>query len=258
MQFREVRMGGPEGRIRILGVGALSAVQMEEVESTLHLTEEQLACLPEAVERLQQEGRVVTDGPTYRLESWQLGESITLKVSRRSYFDSVLLKRNAHWGVRSRTLAVSCLIRSQDGYLIEKRSEKVAALPGRLHLCPAGSMVWDQHPLDTLEQEAVEELGLQAAELHGVECLGLVYGEEVGVFQLVCQATVQSGLDELESRACSGSWERSELLAAPLEAAPLARWIQQHRTKLTDAGRSGLVMEGMRRWGESWSEGLLE
>ena len=257
MQFREVRMGGPEGRIRVLGVGALSAVRVEEVASTLHLSEEQLACIPAAVESLKRAGRVVTDGPTYRLESWELGDSIALKVRRRSYFDSVLLKRNAHWGVRSRTLAVSCLIRCQDGYLIEKRSEKVAALPGRFHLCPAGSMVPDQHPLDTVEQEAWEELGLQPSELLDLRCLGLVYGEEVGVFQLVCLARIECGLADLEARDCSGSWERSELIAAPMEAEALACWILEYKEKLTVAGRSGLVMEGMRRWGESWSEGLL-
>ena len=102
-----------------------------------------------------------------------------------------------------------------------------------------------------------EELGLKASELLDLRCLGLVYGEEVGVFQLVCLARVKSGLAELEARECSGSWERSELIAAPTEALTLARWILENKDRLTVAGRSGLVMEGMRRWGEPWSEGLL-
>ena len=118
-------------------------------------------------------------------------------------------------------------------------------------------MTPDQHPLDTVEQEAWEELGLKPSELLDLRCLGLVYGEEVGVFQLVCLARIDCGLADLERRDCIGSWERSELIAAPTEADTLGRWIIDHKEKLTVAGRSGMVMEGMRRWGESWSEGLL-
>jgi 8-oxo-dGTP pyrophosphatase MutT (NUDIX family) len=246
-------MGVPEGQILVLGNGPLSKVKLEEVPSTLHLTDQHLSFLPAAVERLEQEGRVVTDGPTYRLESWSAGSELRLRVSRRSYFDSVLLKRHPEWGLRSRVLAVACVLKCTDGYLIEKRSEKVASLPGWLHLSPAGSLVPPQHPQETVEQEAMEELGLEASELTDHGCLGLVYGEHVGVFQLVCTASVDASRGELEKRDCSGAWERSDLLSAPADPDSLSIWLEEHRPRITEAGLSALVMEGMRLWGADWA-----
>lgn len=255
--YREVEMGVPEGRIVIIGSGPLSRVRIREVPSTLELTLEQKSFIPQAVRRLEAEGRVVSDGPTYRLESWASGEELLLRVSRRSYFDSVLLKQHVDWGVRSRVLAVACVLKCADGYLIERRSEKVAAMPGRLHLSPSGSLIPPQHPKDTLLQEAAEELGLEEHELQDRGCLGLVYGESVGVFQLVLTATVHVTRDEISRRECTGAWERSGLLCAPADPELLPRWLSGHRLELTEAARSALVMEGIRHWGEEWGRTLL-
>ena len=252
--YREVQMGRSEGRILVLGNGSLAQVRTEEVPSSLHLTPEQLSVLPAVVGRIKEEGRVVTDGPTYRLESWEVGEELSLRVSRRSYFDSVLLKEHPEWGVRSRILAASCVLKCTDGYLIEKRSEKVAALPGWLHISPSGSLVPPQHPLATVLQEAHEELGLQPHEMRDLGCLGLVYADRVGVFQLVCTATVDCSRRALEERECSGAWERSRLVCCPARPGPLIDWLKEHRDRMTVAGFSALAMEGMRRWGEDWAE----
>jgi 8-oxo-dGTP pyrophosphatase MutT (NUDIX family) len=255
--YREVYMGVSEGRILVLGDNPISKVTMEEVPPTLNLTKEHLEFLPATVERLEGEGRVVTDGPTYRLESWSVGQELCLRVSRRSYFDSVLLKEHPEWGLRSGVLAATCVLKCKDGYLIEKRSEKVAALPGRLHLSPSGSMVPPQHPRETVEQEAFEELGLEASELHDLVCLGLIYGERVGVFQLVCRATVNTSRAELEQRPCSGAWERSALMCAPVDPSSLKSWLEEHRGPISAAAFSALAMEGMRHWGEGWAKEIL-
>ena len=112
-------------------------------------------------------------------------------------------------------------------------------------------------PLKTLYREAEEELGLAPSDLNEVSVLGLVYGEEVGVFQLICRASVEFSVGELASRECSGSWERETLVAAPTEAEEFKRWIVDRREKLTEAGYSALVMEGRRRWSDDWVGGLL-
>lgn len=252
MSFLETHRGELEGRIVISGRGPLSEVSLEVVPSTLEIDQDKLSHLPEILEELGEAGITVTDGPTYRLEAWSVGERLRLFVSRRSYFDSVLLKRFPQWGVRSQVLALVAVTLSPDGYLVEERSAKVAALPGRLHPLPSGSVEPPSHPLDTLYNEAFEEIGLASHELEEIECLGLVYGEESGVYQLVCRATVEVRRTELEARSCSGAWEKDSLMFAPSEAAELGDWLSRHRERLTVGGRTALLMEGARRFGDDW------
>lgn len=252
MSFVETHKGESEGRILISGVGPVRDITLEVVPSTLEIAENRRKHLDAIVEEFQRSGVTVTDGPIYRLETWTVGERLHLKVSRRSYFDSVLLKRFPEWGLRSRVLALVAVTLCPDGYLVEQRSAKVASLPGMLHPLPSGSVEPPAHPLDTLFHEATEEIGLEPEELRDILCLGLVYGELSGVFQLVCRSTVSVPRSELEKRSCSGAWEKDSLLFAPAEAEPLGDWLREHRSRLTVGGRTALVMEGARRFGEEW------
>lgn len=248
----ETHKGEREGRIVVSGLGPVSDITLETVPSTLKIGEEQRKRLPEILQELRDTGINVTDGPTYRLEAWSVGERLHLMVSCRSYFDSVLLKRFPQWGLRSQVLALVAVTLCPDGYLVEQRSAKVAALPGRLHPLPSGSVEPPSHPLDTLFHEASEEIGLEREELRDIFCLGLVYGEQSGVYQLVCRSTVEVPRRELERRSCSGAWEKDSLLFAPAEARSLSGWLREHRERLTVGGRTALVMEGARRFGEDW------
>ena len=257
-RYNRVRRGVAEGRLLVTGWGALERVSVETVPTTLDLSREQRREIPAAVAALRAKGCVVTDGPTYRLESWSVGDSLHLRLSERSYFDSVVLKQNPQWNLRSQVLALVCLTRCQDGYLVEMRSQKVASLAGHLHPLPSGSVEPHSHPLDTLYTEAHEELGLEAHELSEIYCLGLVYGELSVVYQLVCRATTERSLADIESRACSGAWERSQLLCAPADREALSRWLEENRSLLTVGGYTALVMEGGSRWGTAWLEERLE
>lgn len=252
VSFVEEYRGESEGRILVMGESDLQSVTIEIVPSSLSLTSYQLAQIPVVLDQLAASGISVTDGPTYRLESWLTGDHLHLRLSERSYYDSVLLKAYPDWGVRSQVLAVVAVTQSPDGYLVEKRSAKVAALPGRLHPLPSGSVEPPCHPAETLYMEAQEELGLQRNELYDLRCLGLVYGEQSGVCQLVCRASTQVGRQQLAERECSGEWEKDEILYAPLDADGFQAWIHQRRAQLTVGGRMALLLEGHRRWGEEW------
>lgn len=252
--FCEVRKGEAEGRLLLQGEAPLSELKLSIVPNTLLLSEEQSQHLEQVVASHRSAGRVVTDNPIYRLESWAVGEFLHLQVSERSYFDSVLLKQYPQWGLRSQVLAVVCVTQCADGLILEKRSEKVAALPGYLHPAPSGSVEPPSHPLETLYEESREELGLLPKELTDVVCLGLVYGELSGVYQLVCRASTDLSLHEIDARSCEGRWERASLTCAPLDPKGLPRWIAENRERLTIGGRVALQMEGGRQWGPSWFE----
>lgn len=245
--------GETEGRVLVAGRGPLEQLSIETVASSLVLSPEQVSRTEEVVNRLREQGLVITDDPTYRLESWRTGQTLHLRLSERSYFDSILLKQYPEWGLRSQVLAVVCVTECSDGLLVEKRSERVAALPGRLHPSPSGSVQPPDHPLETLYTEAAEELGLGAQELSDVECLGLVFGEDSGVYQLVVRATTPCSLSTILGRACSGEWERDGFVCAPTQPAELSLWIASHKEQLTVGGRMALHLEGERRWGSRWA-----
>jgi 8-oxo-dGTP pyrophosphatase MutT (NUDIX family) len=258
MAYQDVNMGTEsEGRLKVLGLGPLDGVKVEVVSSTLEVSEERRALLPSILTELQGRGVKVTDDPVYRLESWIAGETLLLRLSERSYFDSVLLKRYQQWGIRSQVLAVVAVTLCPQGFLVEKRSAQVAALPGRLHPLPSGSVVPPNSPLETLLIEAEEELGLLPQELTDISCLGLIYGEGSGVFQLVARVTTPVSLQRILQRSCSGGWEKDEILLAPCNPVELSCWLGQNRERLTVGGRVALVMEGGRLWGRNWLEGNL-
>ncbi len=252
--FQETYRGESEGRLVLTGRSPLNEVKTAVVGSTLVLTREQKEQIGPAVKRLEEMGQTVTDGPTYRLESFEAGGTLTLHLSRRSYFDSVLLKQHPEWGVRSQVLAVVVVTECRDGFVIERRSDKVAALPGYLHPAPSGSVEPPAHPLETVYAEAKEELGLEAEEISDVLCLGLIFAERSGVYLLAARATTQLDLETLRGRACSGEWERSELICAPKERESLSAWLSEVGDRLSAAGRTAVVLEGARRWGDDFLE----
>jgi hypothetical protein len=256
--YREVVRGVSDGRMLITGLGPLADVSTEIVPSTLCLTPAQSQQKGPAVDKLRAQGQTVTDGPIYRLESWSVVPKLHLRLSRRSYFDSVVLKQNPEWGIRSQVLCVACVTLCANGYLVERRSQRVASLPGFLHPVPAGGVEPPFHPFHTFETEAEEELGLKACELFDVQCIGLVFGETSGVYQLVARASTSLSKAEIEARTCSGQWERSELLCAPSQPKALSHWLSEHTSQLTAGGRTAIVMEGGRRWGEGWLQEHLE
>ena len=252
--YTSVHKGLPEGRLLIQGQGPLKDVVLNFVETSLSLSAEQHSATEEAVRTLTERGLVVTNGPTCRLESWRAGSILHLSLSEGRYFDSVLLKHNPHWGLRSQVLAVVCVTECVDGFVIEKRSDKVATLAGYFHPSPSGSVEPSDHPFQTLLTEAKEELGLLPDELRDIQCLGLVFGEESGVYQLVCRVTVSLTLEEILQRNCEGEWERSALICAPKCSQELPLWIAEHLDSLTVGGRVALILEGGRRWGSTWFE----
>lgn len=255
--FREIGRGREEGHLVFVGCCPLREVELVEVSCSLKLRPEQEAEKETVADHLRQQGMVVTDGPIFRLEGWELSPGLRLRVTPRSYFDSVLLKARPEWGLRSKVLAVVAVTECADGYLVEKRSSKVAALPGRLHPVPSGSVEPSGDPLETLHREAAEELGLEAHEMVAETCLGLVYGKRSGVFQLVSRSTTALSHREIESRECEGLWERAELLCVPKTEREFFDWLHQHDGRLTDGGRVALFMEGARRWGEHRLEEAL-
>ena len=256
--YHAVHRGQSEGRLLILGDGPLDQVELVSCGRRFELSPERQRLADQACQRMRDGGMTVTINPVYRLTRWSLGERLTLHCDLADYSQVVGTKSHPEWGVKAQVLAVCCVTECRDGFVIEKRSARVAALPGRWHIAPSGSLEPPNGPLATLLEEAHEELGLQASEVLEPRCLGLLYGETSGVYQLTCSARVEASLEQIVSRQRSGQWEADGYLCAPACPEGLPAFLRQYEELLTVGGRIALWAEGRRRWGESWFENHAE
>ncbi len=238
--YTPCHLGPAQARIVVLGRGPLSQVQLHHSGHRLQLDAERQRLTDQACERLRQRGQIVTADPIYRVESWHTGEQFALRVGLGDYAQVVGTKAHPEWDLKSNVLALCCILQCPDGIILERRSQKVAALPGAWHVAPAGSLSPPNTPYQTLLAEAHEEMALEPVELFDLQCLGMCYGEDSGVYQLICSAQTPVPLAQILSRPRSGAWEQDGLLCAPSEPQALDNWIQEHGQRLTPAAQSAL------------------
>lgn len=256
--YSAVYRGEPEARLLVLGDGPLQELVVEESEPPFDLGSERQQLADLACQRLRERGQVVRPDPVYRLLSWSTEGKFTLRTQRGDYSQVVGTKSHPEWGLKAQVLAVCCALECPQGIVIEQRSARVAALPGKWHIAPSGSLQPPQRPWQTLLTEAREELGLEPSELEQVRCLGMLYGERSGVYQLACSARTAVSFESILARRRSGAWEQDGFVCAPVCPQALPRWIADHLEQLSRGGRAVLWAEGRRRWGADWFEAQCE
>lgn len=256
--YTAVYRGEPEARLLVLGDGPLAEVAIEETGQRFELGPERQRQADQACWRLRQRGQRVEPNPVYRLLSWTVGERFTLRADRGDYSQVVGAKTHPEWGVKAQVLAVCCVMECPQGIIIEQRSARVAALPGKWHIAPSGSLQPPNGPWRTLLAEAGEELGLEPREVQQARCVGMLFGEVSGVYQLACSARTPVSLEQMLKRRRSGAWEQDGFVCAPACPDALPGWIATHRDKLSHGGRAALWAEGRRRWGSDWFDAQCE
>lgn len=256
--YWSVNRGESEARILVAGDGPLSDVSLEETGGVLRLGQDRQRLADVACQQMRDRGVSITADPVYRLMSWSTGNRFVLRADRGDYSQVVGMKSYPDWQLSARVLAVCCVLESPQGFIIEKRSAKVASLPGKWHIAPSGSVQPPQSPLQTLWCEAEEELGLSPQEVLDPRCLGMIYGERSGVYQLACSARTTITFSEMMARRRSGAWEQDGFLTAPVCPVDLPVWLKAHVSSVTLGGRAILWLEGRRRWGDQWFEAQCE
>lgn len=246
-------LGDDEGRIVAVGELALESVVIRQTDRRPQLDEGQTETMQAACLALRQRGVVVEANPLYSVLASTVQEGcLELELGLTDYGQHVAFREHPEWPNRVDVLAAACVVGCPDGFVVERRSQRVAAQPGAYHIAPAGTVPPPQSLAQTLLAEAHEELGLEADELENLVCLGLVHAERFAVKMLVASCQTRVRLATMLARPREGSWEQTELLAVPCHPDRLPQWLDQQRAKLTSAGRAALLMEGRRRWGEAW------
>ncbi len=245
--FQTCRAGQEEAPLVIDGRGRLDQVEFRPVDQRHQFTTTQRLAIEAACDHLREEGAVVEPGPLYRVLRFEAGERLVIEVGLTDYAEHVGIKAHPEWGVRSGALAVCGITQSPDGFLIEKRSPKVAAKPGFYHPLPSGTVIPPSDLAGALFQEAEEELALAPEEMTDLWCLGVLEVVSDSVYQVIVWSRTELTLEQLKGRGRSGAWEQSELLTVPAERGVLERWLTQE--KVTTGARTALRRVARELWG---------
>ncbi len=204
---------------------------------------------------LRAAGRRVERLPVYRVGDWQAdSHGLSLTVGQTDY--GVALAQRLHpewWPVALPTLAVCALTMCGDHAVVEHRSERVAVSAGLVHVKPSGNLQPPEQPLAGLAREAYEELELRPEDLGESRLLGLALCHET-LLDLIYRWECRRPLEQILQRKGMDAWEHERLLAVDCRPEALARWCQENYLSCSPPGHAALMLEGRRRYGESWFE----
>ncbi|MBI3928739.1 MAG: NUDIX hydrolase [Armatimonadetes bacterium] len=251
-------------RYTLLAAGELPPQQVyleHDPERQPHLAPWQKRAVKEHCRKLRLQGARLVDLPLYRFLGFSLGEELVLRTGATRYEEylgcSLAYPEWAEsWGFEATADALSIAGVTEAGgrLLVGRRSPEVAECPGFFHVKPAGHMHPPSTPMETVLQEAREELGLEPAELEELSCIGLVRSKSSRCVDVVFRLKSSAALEDLRGRRPIDAWEHDDLVG--LEPERLGRWLVEEYPRTTDPGHASLVLEGLRRYGNDWLEQL--
>lgn len=197
-------------------------------------------------------GDKLFDGPMCRLERFDAApDRLRLVLSPTSY--RAFLGTNLHnarladrFGrdVLANPVGLSTALETSDGYLLlGRRNAAVAYYPDRVH--PFAGALEPREPIDVfaeIRRELHEELGLDAADVPSIRCVGLVEDRSLRQPELIFVARTAHPRDALEARldreehhaVYAARAERahvqrvmSDALLTPVAVASLSLWLER-------------------------------
>lgn len=165
-------------------------------------------------------------------------------------------------------IGVSALIVSSDDpgvILLGHRSTKVVDQPNAIHTF-GGALDADDRDVHgnidvfaAVTRELCEELTLGADDLVALQCLGLVHDRVIWQPELVFEARMNMGVEELARRVdvASENAEHSDVERIEGLAETLANYMVQSK-RTTPVAMSALCLHGWQQFGNEWCLNLLE
>lgn len=208
-------------------------------------------------EILHWDGVKLFDGPMCRLEQFRAARQLELDLSRTSYkiFWGTNLNHNEIWRVHgaevmANAVGMSCALESAEGLLVlGRRSAAVAYYPGRVH--PFAGSLEPGEAIDVfaeMRRELGEELHLQAGEVAGMNCLGIIEDASVLQPELVFEARCVLPRREMEERLNAEEHTACVWVEPTLDAVD---WTLE-KPELTPVAVGTVLLWGLGRFGREW------
>jgi 8-oxo-dGTP pyrophosphatase MutT (NUDIX family) len=148
-------------------------------------------------------------------------------------------------------LGMSVALISEDGFLaMGRRNERVAYYPGRIH--PFAGALEPEDGLDVfgaVERELSEELGLSAAEIGEMKCLGMAEDRRLAHPELICHAEARQTLHELRRRVDEA--EHDAIVAIEVKSDVFERELGSAKL-YTPIALATILLCGRERFGKEW------
>ena len=149
-------------------------------------------------------------------------------------------------------LAIAAATMTDSGWVLEKRSARVAQGVGLLHVKPSGYIHPPATPWQALLQEAEEELALSPGEMRQAEVIGLIRNRTSDCWGLCYRWTTSVRFPDLLRRRRIDDWESQELLTLEFDEEELSDWLVHSFEKVTGIGHGTLLLAGWREFGDAW------
>jgi len=247
-------------RIRALGPWGAAQVKCARGESSFAPP----AIVKAEIERVwtmmeKKPGMHLFDGGLCRVESfWARAGELSMVLSEVSY--KSFAGTNMHnpqfatqYGeaAMANPLGMSVALISADGFLaMGRRNERVAYYPGRIH--PFAGALEPEDGLDVfgaVERELNEELGLSAAEIGEMKCLGMAEDRGLAHPELICYAEAGRTSEELRRRVD----ETEHDAVVPIEVKSDVFERELASAKLyTPIALATILLCGRERFGSEW------
>jgi 8-oxo-dGTP pyrophosphatase MutT (NUDIX family) len=207
----------------------------------------------------QRPGVHLFDGGLCRVESFTAREEelsmVLSEISYKSFAGTNM--HNPQFGAQygeaamANPLGMSVALISADGFLaLGRRNERVAYYPGRIH--PFAGALEPEDELDVfaaVERELNEELGLSAAEVGEMKCLGMAEDRGLAHPELICFAEARRTLDEL--RGGIDEVEHDAIVAIEVKQDVFERELASAKL-YTPIALATILLCGRERFGNGW------
>lgn len=225
-----------------------------------HDSEDELTLNAELEERVaeycrkaRREGRKVEPLPLYRTVQIQGSEAqLHVEAGVCNYEQYLGLGGLRIAEPQAVSLAIAGVTLSDRGWILEKRSSRVAEGTGLLHVKPSGHVHPPQSPWQAVIMEAEEELALVAKELEDAMCIGVIRGKTAPCWGLIYTMNTPVAFSDILRRSRIDDWESQELLTIPSDGASLSDWLVDNYERVTGMGHGSLLLAGWQRFGDDW------
>jgi 8-oxo-dGTP pyrophosphatase MutT (NUDIX family) len=161
----------------------------------------------------------------------------------------------------SNALGVCSVVETSDGYILLDRRQGVDVYAGRYHVIGGFferdlDMGKQPDPFAAVRREIREETGIQASDIRGQFCLGVVYDLALPHGELCFLTELNIGLAEVRGRVPEDD-EVKELSALAATVEGLRDFVLAHHGNISATGEANLLMYGAVRFGEGWFEEVV-
>jgi len=220
-----------------------------------------------AVGEAEKTGRLLFNGKLFRLLRYEVrSPMLNLLLGETDYRELIGTSRALCAGLcteekLAKGLALSSTILTKDGFLLlGRRSRKVWAGRGRLHVCAGHPDPERQLSVDAIlsgknpffgamECEIAEETGVTPDRIEAMVCRGLVQSRGDGKAELIFETSLKLSRAQLlrHVQKARDRSEHAEFFTVPADGPSLSKFLLKHHEDFTAPGLAAVVFFGLRR-----------